>query len=119
MPSCHTAPPYHTPDRAAPQQPGSQVALCLHSATRHRRGAEISRRLPPPSLLLCSSLAGCARVSSRDVLEVLKVLLQQLVHRGDVVLELGEHLLEVEQPLLDARARVEPLLEDERDVVVG
>jgi hypothetical protein len=62
-------------------------------------------------------------VSSRDVLEVLQVLLQQLVHRGDVVLELGVHLLEllleVEQPLLDARARVEHLLEDERDVVVG
>ena len=30
-----------------------------------------------------------------DVLEVLEVLLQQLVHRGDVVLELGVHLLEL------------------------
>ena len=56
------------------------------------------------------------------MLEVLEVLLQQLVHRGDVVLELGVHLLEllleVAQPPLEARARVEHLLEDEDDVVV-
>merc|ERR1739848_466934 len=95
MPSCHAVRPYHIPQTAplhSSQARRSPSAYTLHNAAQARRG---DLAPPPSTLLLCSSLAGCARVSSRDVLEVLKVLLQQLVHRGDVVLEPGVHLLEL------------------------
>ena len=64
-----------------------------------RRGPRLAPRRLLPDLLGLNTILG-------KVLEVLEVLLQELVHGGDVVLELGVHLLEllldVAQPQLHA-----------------
>ena len=57
------------------------------------------------------------------MLEVLEVLLQELVHCCDVVLELGVHLdeplLQLVHVHLETRPRIEHLLEDEVHLCAG